>query len=316
MPIEKNRILVPKVHIFEMANEPDKPAKIAVSRKHLPFLIDEFISQGVSELILWDKRDVDLDTLPKILRTHISEAKSAGRTVGEIFQIFKPVFEELGIQSERGLGFSVKYDKIKSEEQRGVVDAAADACMQLQSFLVAFHDKSLCQFDITSILTKLELLYKSCRSTEARTNVSVLRGVFSGYKPISHAAIVCSANSSEAMLELFEELLDDAHYKSLSHEASGFGALANINKIKRNIAKLVKAIVHSRKSKGMLDYGSRALTVATGLPVPTSELADFFIRNSYFPPVLDLSDGIARATSKMIETYPDTRFVSVDLFSH
>lgn len=312
MPNENNRILLPTVPILEFVKQQEGPEKIILTRKHIPFLFEEFISQGVNELVVWDKQDVDFDVFPTIIQKHITTSKSSGRSGNQIMEIFKPVFEEFGIQIPDALGFHYTRDEHRPPECDLAMQTAIDACTKLQSYLNALHEKSLCQFDIASMLTELEHLDRACRTPEARANISVLRGIFSGYKTVSHAAINCQINSSDAMVELFEELLENAHYQSLSHEAKKFGTVQKLNTVKRNVSKLVKAVIQSRRGKSILDYGSRVITVATGVPVPTTELAESLIKNAYFPPVVDMSQGIERATKKLIENLPDTRFVPIN----
>jgi hypothetical protein len=306
MPNESTRIIVPFFQVLELRPGPEK---IALTQRHLPFLFEEFISQGVRDLIVSDKKHVEWDNLPRLVRNHVFEARHQGRAGCQTFEIFKPIFEEFQIQNPSGLGFHYKHDPQRPRERDEAIKISIDASMQLEGFLTALHEKSLCQFNIVTMLARLDVLGGACRSPEARAHVSILRGIFLGYEDVSHAAVICKINSSETIIELFQELLEDAHYKALSHEASKFGRLQKLSTITSNITKLVKQIIQSRRSKGILDYGSRALSVATGIPVPTTEVAEALMRNAYFPPIVDFSSGIERATQKMITAYPDIRFV-------
>jgi hypothetical protein len=61
------------------------------------------------------------------------------------------------------------------------------------------------------------------------------------------------------------------------------------------INKAARRFFERKANKQVIDFGSRAVTVATGMPLPTSSLAESLLADQYLPPVVDLSSAISKA---------------------
>jgi len=304
------RILLPSIVIFEK-----RDGGRYASGKALPFLLEELISRGISEIIIFDKwryEDI-LPNLPPIFSKALHFSKDANRDNLAATKIFSSFFDEFGIEVlENAIGF--RHTRQSNPDEKCTIDAGLSVCASLPSYLTALREKSHCQFDVGSFLKNLDNLRNGSRSPETRANAAVLKGVFVNYENIVHGSLKTHVSSAAGMINLFEELLDNSNYKSLSQEVGMLGeASKKAHDAKRNIARLAKAILRSKIGKGVLDYGSTAVSVATGVPLPKSDLAASLLRDRYFPPIVDVSDAIRTATEKMLAAYPDSDFVGASL---
>jgi hypothetical protein len=300
-------MLLPSIVVFE-----EKDGGSYASGKALPFLLEEMISRGISEIIIFDRWRYEsvLPNLPSIFSKAIHFSKSTRQDDITATNIFSSFFDEFGLEViENGAG--VRHTRQSNLEEETTIHAGLSVWFSLPAYLTASREKSHCHFDVKSFLKNLDKLRNGSRSPETRANAAVLQGIFSNYQSLEHGSLKTNLNSAASMIGLFEELLDSPNYKSLSQEVGMLGeASKNAHEAKRNIFRLVKVILKSKIGKGILDYGSTVVSVATGVPLPKSNLAEGLLRDRYFPPIVDISDTIKTASGKMLAAYPDSDFLS------
>lgn len=299
-------MLLPSIVVFEK-----RDGGRYASGKALPFLLEEMISRGISEIIIFDRWRYEgvLPNLPSIFSKAMHFSKDASQDDITAANIFSSFFDEFGLEViENGVG--VRHTRQSNPEEENTINAGLSAWASLPAYLTALREKSHCQFDVRSFLKNLDKLRNGSRSPETRANAAVLQGIFSNYQSPEHGSLKTNLSSAVSMIGLFEELLDSPNYKSLSQEVGMLGkASKNAHEAKRNISRLAKVILKSKIGKGILDYGSTVVSVATSVPLPKSDLAEGLLRDRYFPPIVDISDAIRTATEKMLAAHPDSDFV-------
>lgn len=272
-------------------------------------MLEHLIAQGISEIVIqdrWRYEDI-LSGLPSVFRRAIRFTSEDAESISNSTRIFKPFFDEFGLEVAGNSG--VQFPR-NWQANRDAIDAGVHAWAHLPTFLTALTERAHCHLDIKFILKSLSALASQSRSPELRANIAVLKGIFTGYSKITHASLQPRINSSLSMTELFEELLDNAEYQALSREVSTLGVAQRISGIKRRIGDLTRAVLRSDTGRRALDYGSTAVSVATGLPLPKSDLAASLLRDSYFPPLVNVSAAIEIATLRTRAAHPDIEFVA------
>lgn len=298
-------LLLPSILVFEKRDE-----GVYASGKMLPFLLEELVSRGISEIFVFDRWRYEeiLPELPVIFSKILHFADDAeDRALSA--KIFLPFFEEFGIETDKHLS-SFRFRSPPRPENETAAQAAMVASIQIPNFLTAMREKTHCHFDVLSLLANLDRMLTKSRSSEMRANIAVLKGVFSNYRETTYGSLKARTNSTADMIGLFEELLEHAKYKSLSREVGKLGstkiALATTT---HHIARVAKDIVQSKVAKGVYDFGATVITTATHIPLPKSDLADSLISEKYFPPIVDMSSAIKIARANMVIAHPDRDFI-------
>ncbi|WP_423415153.1 hypothetical protein RLW55_19635 [Hyphomicrobium sp. B1] len=299
------RFLLPSLLAFET-----RDTGMYASGKMLPFILEELISRGISQILIKDRWRYEnvLAELPAIFSKalHFVDDKEHRELS---MKIFAPGFEEFGITTDKNLG-SFTRTKPEKPEDKKAVDALILICSELPIFLTAMKEKSHCHFDIPWTNGHLDSILEKSRSMEMRSNIAVLKGVLSQYQEISYGSLKAQVNTATEMTALFEALLENARYKSLSREVATLGSQNSaITKTTHNISRIAKEIANSKFAKGVIDFGSTVITTYTGVPLPKTELAETLMKDKYFPPAADISEPIFVAQTKMIDAYPEIDFL-------
>lgn len=302
------RVLLPSIVVFERRDD----GVIYATGKALPFILEELVALGISEVVVSDRWRYDeiLPTLPRIYTKVLRFTDEREADVATVSKIFEPFFDEFRIETDKYLAGFRHFGGLSDDaKEQATIDAGLTACIKLLPFLTALREKSHCHFELDQMLKNLRQLAKGCRSPEMRANIAILKGVFTNYERTTHAALKTRVNSSISISDLFEELLDDAHYRALSHQVSLLGFRQKTFQIRRNITRLVKSLTQSRRGKQVFDYGSAAISLAASMPAPKSEMLEGFAHHSFLPPVVDISAAIRAARTRMRSTHSEIDFL-------
>jgi hypothetical protein len=303
---EPNRVLLPASPFLYFSEH-----RAGTSGHHLPFLLQELIGYGVSDVVV---RDHDLSfiykevtpTLATILKNRIrpfNNDKSRRITL----DLFSHFFEEFGIEPGPSLqSFVLRHN---SSDLDHTIGPGIILTQTVRYFIDCINARAQCEIDLVRTVRFIDRLTEASRSPDMLANLAVLKAVFTNYSKISHAALECKFNTSTGIANIFEELVHDAAYTSLSAELHMFGVKQDISALMTRVKRLVKDILQSKLGKHFLDYGSRVVSVYTGVPVPTSDLAMAFMQTTYFPPVIDLSKATVAAGKKLARSEKDMRFI-------
>jgi hypothetical protein len=211
-------------------------------------------------------------------------------------------FDEYGIDEHRG-SFSFKKDL--SEDEKSIAVDGMAVYTDLSDFLIALELQTCLHFDLEGNVTRLSKIFSNIRSGEMRANVATLTAILSSYDQVTHDVPIIYSKAPEELVRRFIEYCEDAHFKNLSKEMHNLGlferALTAVPKINRAVRRLIEG----KRSKQLIDFGSRSISVATGVPLPTSALAESFLREKYLPPIIDLRIPASRAYLNFRELNPD-----------
>jgi hypothetical protein len=290
------RILLPQVAVFEEVSS----SHIRATGRLLPFLLEEFISRGAIEIIIEDpwRYKAELTQLPLAMRGHIKVSHSSKKSWDISRKLFEPFFDEYELKAESG---GVSHMRTPREEDKKIIDAGVQTFFDLPAFLSALRLRAQLDFDLRAVKRNIALLRDRSRSPEMRANSSALLGIFSAYETVTHDALVLHANAPEEVAQRFLDFAEDLYFQRLSEELHILGflepAIANIPKINR----AVRAIFKRPVAKKIADLGSRAVTVATGVPVPDTSLAEALLVSRYLPPVINLRTALAKAKRNFVK---------------
>lgn len=284
-----NRILLPQIPLFEKTSS----SEVWARGRLLPFLLEEFISLGVLEVIIrdsWRYRQEILD-LPQAFKNRvvIAESERHGRIA---IKLFEPFFEEYGLEASEG---AVRHIRTARGEDKAIIDAGVSAFFNLPEFLSALSHKAQVHFDVAEIKSNLSLLKDGSRSSEMRANASSLIGIFSSYQTVAHDAPILHGNAPEELVRRFTDFTEDLYYQELSKQMHALGFFKTAIQAIPKINRAARRFIERKANRQMLNFGSKAVTVATGVPLPTSSLAESLLSEEYLPPIVDLSAAISTA---------------------
>ena len=299
-----NRILLPQVPIFEETS----PGEHRAIGRLLPFLLEEFIGHGVIEIIVEDswRYKAELLSLPSAFQSRVKTSKSEKKSTQIALKLFEPFFDEYGLEAIDG---GVRHIRtLQDDDQKNIAAAGIASFFHIPVFLSALELRAQCNFDLAQFIANLTLVKNHSRSPETRANCASLLGIFSSYKTATHHALISNSNAPEELARRFSDFTQDLYFQKLSEEIHSLGfvkrGLSAIPKINR----LVRQTFDRNSTKKIMDYGSKAVTVATGVPLPDSSLADSLLAQQYLPPIVDLNPAILRA-KKNFSTFGDTERV-------
>jgi hypothetical protein len=321
MPLEyQNRVLLYQTPFIFLG---DRMA--GTTWAHLPYMLNELIALGITNVTICGRGHDDVKSLTGSIHELVSEPGRAtyplppiikNRLVfidrleyrHAIFYAFEDLFDEFGIKASPSLdSFSSPTGFSKSNEE--LTMALIRLSQYTHEFITAKCTRSQCSPDVDSILQIIDFLLSKATGTRGLTTLSILKGIFSGYKPVDHDALHCRVNPSDSMLTLFDDLIHDANYRALSVELHRFGIDRDIASIKHHAGQLVRQVIDSRLGRNVFSYGSKLVSVHTGSPMPDGDFAQSLLRDAYFPPIVDLAPATEAAGRRLAKMHPDSKFL-------
>ena len=143
------------------------------------------------------------------------------------------------------------------------------------------------------------------KSSEGRARVAILQGLMASYQHIESPCLIAVPTASEKIVEHFQRLSNDIHYLELSKNAMQLGYLEkskrSIELMKRKTADLLKN-KYFRKS---FNQSAKAISLATQVHVPETEVAESLLTRGYLPPIISLYDSLSSATKLWEQHSPE-----------
>jgi hypothetical protein len=230
-----NRILLPQVPIFEEVS----PGEVRAIGRLLPFLLEEFISHGVIEIVVEDswRYKTELLSLPLAFQNRVITSASAKKSTQIALKLFEPFFDEYGLEA---IGGGVRHIRTLQDDQKNIAAAGIAGFFDLPTFLSALELKAQCNFDLKQFRRNLTLVKNHSRSLETRANCASLLGIFSSYETATHHALISNSNAPEELVRRFSDFTEDLHFQKLSEEIHSLGfvkkglrAIPKINRLVR-----------------------------------------------------------------------------------
>ncbi|MBP0614180.1 hypothetical protein J6595_01070 [Jiella sp. KSK16Y-1] len=282
----------------------------------LPYIIENLIYSGATEVIITDSWRYsneyydEISKLPKSAKNYVKIVDISRRTALISNDIFESIFDDLGIEFERS-AYRMKREAISREEEVAR-NSAMVAHSQLPNFLEALFLKCHFHFDMFGLQQDLENVRRQIKDPEGRIRIAGIQGILSTYRPFDLAAATLIAEASKAQSDRLLEIILSSEFKALSADTLMLGGLTNIQHVVSQINFRTRKLLNSASAKGFLSYTQKAATAASGVPIPTTELADSLLKEAFLPPVVDMSEIINKAKKDFVMSNPD--FKSEDYF--
>lgn len=304
--IERTRVILPHIHI--MKKFPDGKGA-HVTGLLLPHLIESLIFSGATEILITDswrysnEYTNELSKLPESAKVYIKVAETNRRAIAIADDLFNPIFEDLGLENDGG-GYLHKREASSPEEEEARI-AAMSAHGSLPRFLEALFLKSHFHFNIQELFQQLENVRDQSRNSETRIRIAGIQGILSTYQPFDLAAASCISTASKSQAERLMEIILSSEFRALSSETSALGGLTNIPHIISQINFRTRKLLNSSAAKGLLSYSQKAATAASGVPIPTTDLAESLLKDAFLPPTTDMSQIISKAKANLSTSNPE-----------
>ena len=296
MGAKAGRLILPSVVI--MSSYGPGEGRYRVTGVLLPYLLEQMVSAGALEVYItdaWRYADTIAD-IPQSVRScvHISDVAKRAQNVSDAF--FNNIFGETGIIYKDGayyLGMS-----------NGDAEPVMAAHMGLKLFLEAFFLKAHLHFNIDAFVVSLQKTHMQLRSSDNRIKVASLIAALFVYKFVEIASPnVISTEPAEKARRL-GELIYTEEDRALSKSHFGLGALRSPRHIIDRIELQLQKLLSLTSAKAVINYTSKAASVAAGAPVPDLRV-ESFVHEGFLPTAIDLTAQIEQAMTDFEEMHQD-----------
>lgn len=257
------------------------------------FIIEEIISFGAVGIAIPGSSlsSLALDLLPPVLKQRV-------KVVDKDFRILKmdrvtrePICREFGLKRLHGGG---SFTFIK-EIPHNVEDAICCIESEWYYFLLGLEYGLQIDVDIPGLRNAVKLLRNQALDPQARGTLATFAGLLSTYKRHKVGVIEMVSVKGDELVEVFKAFLEDETYRSMSKEFHCLGFPSRLKARLSRIGTLSKRLVRKRAFKNVLNVGTKAITAATQVPLPESELVEQLLRKKYMPPIVSLRRAIDKA---------------------
>jgi hypothetical protein len=288
--METNKIFLDVNKYLPIRNTKDG---MAASRdgSAFPFIIEQFISVAITDIYLDDTYKKYSDTIPQSLRKRVhyfDTRRSASRAIA----VLKPIFEEFEVYpDDYGVGLTHTRDiKVESD----IVFSIHTLLSDLIDFFCGIEKKLTIDIKIDRLLTTINKLRVVCKSGSSRAVLVYMEGLFSSYKANNMTSILLLPPTTNRIITVFNEFVEDALYQELSNSIHITGIPTFSLKIFPKIKRLVKEIASKAPFKQIADISLKTISTVTSIPLPNSTSISDAITAEYFPPVTVFSPEIKR----------------------
>ncbi|WP_146188380.1 hypothetical protein [Methylosinus sporium] len=298
MGAKAGRLILPSVVVMSSYG-PGEGRGYRVTGVLLPYLLEQMVSAGALEVYIadaWRYADTIAD-IPESIRSyvHISDVAKRAQNVSDAF--FDNIFGETGIIYKHG-AYSLE---LNNSDAKPVMAAHSG----LTLFLEAFFLKAHIHFNIDTFVVSLQKTLMQLRSSDNRIKVASLIAALSVYKSVEIASPnVISTEPAEKARRLGELILTE-EYRALSKLHFGLGALRSPGHIIDRIELQLQKLLSLTSAKAVINYTSKAASVAAGAPVPDSQLVESFVHEGFLPTAIDLTAQIQQAMTDFEEMHQD-----------
>lgn len=293
METKAGRLILPHIHI--MQNFERREIRGAqVTGILFPHLLEQMVAAGALEVFVtdaWRYKDV-ISQIPESVRkyVHVSDISIRAQTISNSF--FETIFAELEMEHKGGGYYS------KTGRDLNGLEPVITAHSDMSLFFEAFFLKSHFHFDINAFVGNLKIALALLRSSENRVKVTSLISALSVYKNFKVAAPDVIAVGPSDKAQRLRELILTEEYRALSRSHFGLGVLGNPAHLIMRIDHQVQKLLSLTPAKAIINYSSKAASVAVGTPLPDSQMVESFVCEGFLPPAIDLTAQIRQAVAQ------------------
>ncbi len=260
-----------------------------------PFLIEELVSQGAIHLAI-DANSPYFDLIvmvPEVLRARIWKIDKQDRCTDQIRGVMAPILRETGITLDGPLTTS---GPVMSQ----CGHAVSLLCIRdLRPFLLGLEYQLQIEIDLQGIRSRLAVLDGCLSSSESRAHLSMLRLIFGAYETRKVNELQLSPASPAQAVEAFERFVADSTYKELSTQSRLIGFPLLNDRAITQLDRLTNLLVTNSPLRHLVALGTKAIEIATKIPMPDSKALESLMVEEYLPPIVSLDSVREKALSKV-----------------
>jgi len=286
------------------------------------FLAEEFISQGVLGIAIdpYSAFAEKLDEVAPVFRRRINVPDKGRKISSQALAVVRPMADELAVD------LAPMYPYIHGwigPQLAALVNEKSPRRQTLLEDVFVLHGfcyhlllgiKHGLQVDINlrRAWSAVHHLRAACKSQTARANLAFVQSLMSSYSVeyVGCLRALPQANSSE-LVDNFDEFLADELYRQISVERYRLGLPPVARKALLATRTLARRLIRKKLFARFFDYGTKAVSVGTGIPLPNSEIAGTIAQEAYLPPIVDLTEPISTAR----QAWAKHRLAGNDAFS-
>ncbi len=258
----------------------------------IPYIVEELISRSAYQVVFDYGPEAFQKSIPKSIAERIGWSSSIN-SMHKALDYLAPVFEELNVGTN-GRAYWPK-DRSKDSDYNGDLTAAATVASDLESLLMAIDEKLQLDLDLVTLQRSLFHLRNILRSSEGRARIAVMQGIVNSYKSIDAPGLVALPTASEVIVEHFQRLVCDAQFLELSENASELGYLAKSKRAIELMRRNVGDILNNKLFSNGFNQGAKAISLATQIHIPETEVAESLLSRGYLPPIVSLVEPLSAA---------------------
>ncbi|MFY9293109.1 MAG: hypothetical protein WAP03_20810 [Methylorubrum rhodinum] len=288
-------VILPPVLLFRKEED-----GIYASGALLPNLLEQMVVAGATRIVItdsWRYKDT-LPSIPSVYNNYICISNDECRAREIVIHIFDPIFNDIGIETDNGIGFR----RINSNLEEEIFQDAVCSFCDLITFITAIFCKSQVQLDIDTMNRQLLNLLKHLGQPKARAQIACILPVFASYQKLEIDGLCINHSKNIDLADRLHEIIRSVEYQALSESRFNLGIGHTLSIVTSDIKQKIKNLLARRSAKSVLGYSSSIASAATGIPIPKSDLVESFLGENFLPPTVDLRKQISSAQSQFRRT--------------
>ncbi|MEE9351939.1 MAG: hypothetical protein V3U78_06730 [Thiotrichaceae bacterium] len=258
----------------------------------IPYIVEEIISRSAYQVVFDYKPDNFISLVPSALKERVDwvDTKASSR---KAHNYLHPLFEELSVTYE-GFGYGSKKENPDSEDHENI-HMLMNIVANLEKLFLSIEESLQVDVDLMSLNKSLEQARTIIRSSEGRARVSILQGLMNSYHTVEAPCLIAVPTASEIIVEHFQRLVNDAHYLELSNNANQLGFAEKSKHAIEIMRRKASDLLKNKYFKKGFNQSAKAISLATQVHIPETEVAEPLLSKGYLPPIISLYEPLSKA---------------------
>jgi hypothetical protein len=120
----------------------------------------------------------------------------------------------------------------------------------------------------------------------------------SSYKSFQAPGLVAVPAAQPQIVEYFRRLVIDSDYCELSKSAQGLGVVGRSKQGLEAMRRGTSALLGNKYFKKGFNQGAKAISLATQVHVPDTQVADSLLSRGFLPPIISLNEAMSSAVDQ------------------
>jgi hypothetical protein len=246
-----------------------------------------------------------IPTLHPFIRRRVNVLKRPALYNQKALSILQPILREFRLHdlSDEGVAYDNTYEERNSE--RSLAASTLIGLIQpLRHFLIASENRLHLALDIEKMRKNLQILSDLAKASDSRAHLAELTGIFSLYDSAPKTGFVLQPNANDDAVALFKSFVRNAHFSKLQDANRNLGFAGKAKDAIMESEHRLRQLVAASPFRAIVEWSSKLINVATGIPMPGSSFAKALIRESYLPPIVSVTDQVAAAQAAWLRVKP------------